>query len=200
MSQIQPIRTVTQHLEAFRRVLVTATTETRSSLNAFWRDVRQSLNDQDRIIIQLQERINTLEAQSTHLPQPSTTPDRPHTSHSVDVVRATIDRALINEGLYFEEASSTIDQIFDLDPAWVEAFLQRQRSIYLTNELGCWLSGNAPAHENGYVKVNMRNTGNPDGSGNFTCQPFAHQLGVVANGSGSMLRMTTDSVYHVCCP
>lgn len=196
MSNLPPQRTASQHIEAFRQLLVDATLPARISLNAFWKDVRKSLNDQDTTIQQLRQQIQNQAQAPNIIPQ---TPARPTTSNSVNVIRDTIDQAILNEALYMQDVSDTLEEICDLDPIWVSAFLRRQKNIHISNanELGCWLSGNAAGHINGYIKINMRGTTKPNSNEKFKVQPWAHQLGVVANGSGAVLRLTSDGTYHV---
>lgn len=183
-----PERTAAQHLGAFRGLLQSLTGDHRQSLMAFWRDVRRSLNDQDAVVASLRQ----------PLPPPPT-PARPGTSHSVHVIRDTVSQAIHDEALRMDDASNTIEQIADLDPLWALEFIRRQRNMALCNghELGCWMSGNAAAHENGYGKMNMRNTIIPGTSQRFAVQPFGHQMGIVASGHGPELRLTTNGEYHV---
>jgi hypothetical protein len=193
-----PQRTVTQHINGFRQLLLQLDTSGRQALNAFWKDVRQSLNDQDSTVTTLLQQIEGLQQRSVSVPA---TPQRPPTSHSVNVIRDTVQQAIQNEAQYAQDASTTIEEICDVDPAWAMGFVVRQKdAIACTNsELGCWLSGNAAAHENGYVKMNMRGTrvpGHP--TDRFSVQPFGHQMGVVASGHGPELRLTTKGQFHVC--
>jgi hypothetical protein len=191
-------RTVTQHIDGFRQLLLSLDANSRQALNAFWKDVRQSLNDQDATITGLLEQIQHLQQQIGPVPQ---TPRRPPTTDSIDVIRNTVDQAIHFEALRAQDASVTLEEICDLDPTWAMEFIRRQRNFLISNasELGCWMSGNAPAHENGYVKMNMRGTRNPTHpTDNFTVQPFGHQMGVVAGGRGPELRLTTRGEYHVC--
>lgn len=195
----QAQRTVNQHIDSFRRLLLSLDNTSRQALNAFWKDIRQSLNDQDATITDLLQQVQ-------HLQQPVPviqTPQRPPTTDSINVVRYTVDQAIHNEALYAHDASVTVEEICDLDPLWAMEFIKRQKNFLVSNgsELGCWMSGNAPAHENGYVKMNMRGTRKPNHpSDNFTVQPFGHQMGVVASGRGPELRLTTRGEYHVGIP
>jgi hypothetical protein len=192
----QPSRTAAQHLTAFRALLTSATIQAREGLQAFWKDVRQSLNDQDAIIAQQAALIQQLQLQ---IAQPAPiTPARPTTSNSVHVIRDTIDQALQQSGLYFEDASATIEEIYNLDPTWVVDFLRRQKNHLISNanELGCWLSGNAQVHDSGYVKINLRGTLMPGTNQKFSVQPFGHQLAAVAS-SGSSIEAITDGRWQV---
>ncbi|KAK0103206.1 hypothetical protein ONS96_014950 [Cadophora gregata f. sp. sojae] len=184
-------RTASQHLSAFRDLLLSATSTQRQSLTAFWRDVRRSLNDQDAIITTLQPP-----------PFPPCTPPRPSTSQSVNMIRDTVAQAIVTEEQQMDDASTTIESICDLNPGFALDFCRRQIGAVSTgHELGCWMSGNATAHENGYVKFNMRNTYLPSSRGKVGSQPFSHQLGVVAAGYGQDLRLTSrktsEPEYHV---
>jgi hypothetical protein len=190
-------RTVTQHIEGFRKLLLSLDSSSRQALNAFWKDVRQSLNDQDATVTDLLQQIQHLQQS---LPVPPQTPQRPPTTDSINVIRNTVDQAIHFEALRAQDASVTIEEICDLDPTWAMEFIQRQMNVVISgvSELGCWVSGNAPAHENGYVKMNMRGTRKPDHpTDNFSVQPFGHQMGIVAGGRGPELRLTTRGEYHV---
>lgn len=183
-----PERTAAQHLAAFGALLRSLAGDHRQSLMAFWRDVRRSLNDQDAIIAVLQQ------------PSlPAVSPPRPHTSNSVQAIRDTVSAAILNESLQADDASNTIEEISDLDPTWALDFIRRHKNLVLCagHELGCWVSGNANAHDNGYVKMNLRGTIIPGTSRRFAVQPFGHQMGIVAGGSGPTLRLTTNGEFHV---
>lgn len=62
---------------------------------------------------------------------------------------------------------------------------------------GCWLSTRAPAHNTGYVKINLRNT---EGIG---FSPFMHQLSLIAAGRREELNLSLGrgsdlQVSHLC--
>lgn len=193
--------TVKQHLDAFRSLLISLAPEQRANLNTFWKDVRQSLNDQDAVVSNLQEQLNAAIQPVAGIPAPPNTPARPHTSNSVNVIRDTVEQAIINEAQYHLDASATLEAICDLDKDWAMDFIKRQRNLLISNshELGCWMSGNVAGHDNGYVKMNMRNTVDPRTHAKFgnNVQPWGHQMGVVASGYGMQLRLTTTGAYHV---
>jgi len=192
-------RTVTQHLDNFRRVLLSVDASARQGLNNFWRDVRQSLNDQDARINALQQQVQQLQQQQQQIVVVQA-PPRPITSDSVDAIRNTVETAIQYEAQYIEDVSATIEAIEDLDPAWALSFMTRQKNVLISgaSELGCWVTGNAAGHDNGYVKINMRNTLRPRSNRKFGVQPFVHQMGIVAGGRGNQLTLTTDGTYHVC--
>ena len=192
-SEVQ--RTAAQHLEGLRQILTSLVPSERGNLTTFWKDVRTSLNDQDALIESLRQQ---LAAAQIPLPAP-TTIARPNTSNSVAVIRNTVEQAIISAAQQKDDISATINAIYNLDPAWAMAFIRRQKNIHLCNasELGCWVSGNAAGHQNGYVKMNMRNTVGPTGQ-KLDSQPWGHQIGVVAGGFGIELCLTTDGEYHVC--
>jgi hypothetical protein len=186
-----PVKTVVQHLNSFRQLLQSLDANGRRALNDFWRDVRQSLNDQDLLVQTLTQQVA---AQLIVAPRPPNTPARPVSSASVQVIRDTVQQALANEARTEEDASATIEEICDLDPAWAMEYVRRQINPNLScinHELGCWVSGNAPS-DNGYVKTNMRNTQRPRAppGTKFLVQPFGHQMGIVARGDGPNLRLT----------
>jgi hypothetical protein len=121
---------------------------------------------------------------------------RPTTASSVQSVRENIDQALRDSGLSLTEISYTLEQIYDLDPAWVRSVLENQRTML--DPLGCWLSNTASAHPRGYTKLNLRNTKRPDDPmRKIGCQPFFHQLAIVAKGEGAQLLNTATSEYEV---
>lgn len=198
---IPPNTATRQHLTAFQELLRLASAATRDKVKSFWSEVRKSLNDQEATINQQYQQIQQLQQQlqQRQVSVVPHTPQRPPTSNSVQNVRDTIEQALQYEGLYDEDASDTIDDIYDVDPSWMHNFLNSKKNVLLcqASETGCWLSGNAPAHNNGYVKCNVRNTNKPGTNHKFDCNPFFHQLGCVAAGYGAQLRLTTDGTYHV---
>jgi len=160
----------------------------RPALNSFWRLVRQSLNDQD-------DEIDRLRA----LLGPATSATRPDTSDSVVAVRDSVQAALHDQGLLVleTEVSDTLNAIWNMDPIQANQILGQRNSS--SNSSGCWLSSNAAAHENGYQKVNLRNTWRMDGSSKFGCSPFLHQVAAVAAGYGGQLLSTAadHSAYQV---
>src|ERR1700712_714794 len=204
--QPQPPRTAAQHLNGFRELLLNASATGRQALVAFWADVRQSLNDQDATI---QGHLNTIHQLQQQISAPAVvaapaaiaTPLRPNTSNSVQAIRDTIEQALQNEGSYFEDASATIEEIYNLDPTWVRNLLVQHTNLLVaqTTPLNCWFNNSVAAHNTGYKKLNMRNTRRPGAPlvTTFTCQPYYHQLAAVAAGLGVNLRLTTDGKYQV---
>jgi hypothetical protein len=193
MSEPRDIQhTAAQHLQGLRQILTSLLPSQRINITSFWKDVRTSLNDQDALITSLQQQLAAASI-------PPMTPVRPPTSNSVAVIRDIVEQAIVSAAQQKDEISTTIDAIYDLDPAWAMAFIRRQKNIHLSNasELGCWVSGNAATHQTGYMKMNMRNTVGPRGQ-KFDVQPYGHQMGVVAGGYGLQLCLTTDGQYHVC--
>jgi hypothetical protein len=72
-----------------------------------------------------------------------------------------------------------------------------------TNECSCLLSTKASGHDNGYVRVNLRNTQSRlPGRGNISCSPYLHQVAIIAKGELDTLRDTGKSgahqVSHLC--
>lgn len=118
----------------------------------------------------------------------------------MDDQRSQYAHALETAGLQAPSVSATLEQVWDLDPAWVLGRLQERRSPSLEagSELGCWLSEKEPSHDAGYTKMNLRNTLRPGGSGVLIgCQPWLHQLAVIAGGRGACLLNTTDGSHEV---
>lgn len=166
--------------------------EQRSKANDFWRGVRQALTEQDTIIQELQLQVQAGGSQVVY-------PDRPHSSNSLVALRDVVEQVLVTEAQLADDASLTIEEICDCPPQWAMEFISRQKNNILSNnsELSCWLSGNVASHDNGYVKMNLRNTVRPNSVQKFTVQPWGHQLGIVASGAGHLLRLTTNGEYQV---
>jgi hypothetical protein len=123
---------------------------------------------------------------------------RPSTSSTVNAMRVEYENALQAVGLV-EEVSDTVEKIWDLDPSWAEQILKQHKSPFLSQtELGCWLSVNRPSHPNGYSKINLRNTQRPGRTTELIgCQPYLHQLAIVAGGRGVQLLSTCRGNYEV---
>jgi hypothetical protein len=156
--------------------------ELQQTLSQFLRDTAQVFNDLDE------------EALRAH-----TTPAaRPSTSSTVNAMRVEYENALQAVGLV-EEVSDTVEKIWDLDPSWAEQILKQHKSPFLSQtELGCWLSVNRPSHPNGYSKINLRNTRRPGRTTELIgCQPYLHQLAIVAGGRGVQLLSTCRGNYEV---
>lgn len=188
MAQQPP--TAQAHLDSLRSLMSSLTPDQRGAAHQFWRGIRQALYDQDAEVNRLQAIVTSLAGSQ---PAP-----RPHTSQSVIAVRDAVENVIQTEAQLAADASTTIEEICDLDPTWALEFIRKQRAIYIQTELGCWVSGAVAGHSTGYVKVNMRNTRKPDGTGaKFSSQPWIHQMGVVAGGNGYLLRLTTNGSYHV---
>lgn len=143
-------------------------------------------------------------------PVPSSA-QRPRTSDSLQQRRFDVQATLDAEFADLDEGSATIEAIWDLDPAWILLRLRADRQAAAENEeskwknLGCWMRARDSNHPYGYTKVNLRNTYHPSREPrvHIGCQPFRHQLGVVAAGLGqNLLRTTgadaTDDVSHLC--
>jgi len=181
-------------LGALRELMMALSPEQRQAANSFWRDVRTALNEQD-------SEVQRLQAIVAAVSQGGPAAARPATSDSVNAVRDAIQQVITTEAQQAEEASATIEEICDLPMEWAHNFLQRQQNVVIGQAagLGCWESGNVSGHETGYVKINMRNTVKPTGpqGQKFRCQPWIHQLGIVASGQGHLLRLTTNGEYHV---
>jgi len=180
----------TQHVASLRALLNTVEPDKRAAVHAFWRQVRQALNEQDL-------RIRELEINAAR--QNITTPLRPPSSLSVHQFRDEIERVIVTEAQQAEDASSTIEQICDVPPTWAMDFIRRRRRSDFENGLGCWEPYNVAAHDTGYVKINLRNTIVPGSAPpeRFSVQPWGHQIAVVASGNGPLLRLTTDGRFNV---
>jgi len=137
-------RTVTAHIDNFRRLLLTVDATARQGLNSFWRDVRQSLNDQDGIITTLRQQVTQLQQNNQH-PIVIQAPARPDTTDSVDAIRRTVEIALQNDALQAHDASNTLEEICDLDMIWVRNFLLTHKNgpRSAASKLDCWMNFNS---------------------------------------------------------
>lgn len=207
-----PGKTAKQYTTALKRILNgLESNKDKEELREFWAEVRGSMNDQAQHISDLSTQVGSLHRQIAEAqtapqllhPAPRT-PDRPFTSASVEAVREAVADTLEGIALQAEEASATVEDICEVDPTWMMA---RLRTLYVlwpcsgpnNHELGCWVTGRSSSHPRGYVSLNLRGTPKPDGSGNFICNPLAHQIAIVAGQKGPMLRLATGqgAVYHV---
>ena len=181
---------VRKHLPALRDLLQQLNPEQRGEANNFWRAIRNALTDLDNEVEQLRSTVSSLTAGP-----PAT---RPATTESVIGIRNVVDAAILSDSLYAEDASTTIEEIADQPWQWADAFLRRYKNNQV-HELGCWESNSAAGHDTGYVKINLRNTENPLYPGvKFRCQPWVHQVGIVAKQEGHLLRLTSDGQHQVC--
>jgi hypothetical protein len=180
---------VQQLLPVLQSTLQSLPPQNRAAVASFWAQVRTSLVSLETEVAHLQEQ----------LPLAHGLGSRPTTAASIQSLRVGIDRALEEQGLREPSVSETLERIYPLDPAWVHAILVAQRTN--TNDRGCWLSNKTAAHENGYIKLNLRNTRVPGTNRLVGCQPFLHQLAVVSDGRGGSLLATSSGerqVSHLC--
>jgi hypothetical protein len=138
--------------------------------------------------------INTLQGELQQFQQPPLPPVRPQTTDTV-----------LGHRLEYELDNATLPtdpHEYDRIPGNLAAqtINQHFRSGTVL-PLGCWISNNAPSHNNGYVKINFRNTmvnGAPLG-----LQIYLHQLTLIAHGRRDELQGATDpdrdlQVSHLC--
>jgi hypothetical protein len=162
---------------------------TQNKLQDLWRQVRDALNEQSREIVTIRSLAN-----SARFPLPP----RPPTSDSVEQCRQAVVLAVREAAAEVQNASSTVQVLQTIPPQWASDYLKRK---YLTtasvSSLGCWICPLAPAHPNGYIKVNLRNSTcptNPNGTERkLGIEPWLHQLAVVGKGEGDMLALTTGA-------
>jgi hypothetical protein len=86
--------------------------------------------------------------------------------------------------------SVVVAKIWNLDANWTMRYLMDLRDpVASRNELDCWISRLRSGHPNGYVKVNLHSTLRPGAPLDVVvgCQPYVHQLAVVARGGGAAL-------------
>jgi len=163
--------------------------EQRAQFHEFWRDIRMGFDQLDETIEQLTGRPPTA--------------SRPSTSHIVNSLRDEYAELIEDQSLRDVSASETVEKIWDLDPVFVMDKLQERRKSVIPvkmAELECWWTGNKPCHNTGYVKMNLRNTINPDTNQVIDAEPFIHQLSIIAKGEGVRLLGTSDGAYNVRSP
>lgn len=224
MSSTVPQSTVPGFLERVRNLLASLPPANRPQFAEFWAFVRGRIRDFEQQIqhLLLQKLVleQELEATKVRLNAAQETIDdlllksqksasRPATSASVDQLRFDLQDLMDAEFGDLHEVSETVESIWDLDPAWVHSKLNADREAAVeaqdsrARQLGCWLRRADSNHEYGYTKVNLRNTFRPGSRTRIGCQPFRHQLAVVAAGFGQNLLRTsapdgTDEVSHLC--
>lgn len=211
-------------VERVRGLLATIPSSHRAQFSEFWGFVRSQFYNLEQRIRQLLLRQRSLEdqlatanadleaAQQTiedMLLNSQSTASRPPTSASIDQMRHSLQAAMDAEFGQVGEASDTVERIWDLDPQWVRNKLTADRESVMeagdprAAQIGCWMRHHDSNHEYGYTKVNWRNTLRPGTRDVIGCQPFRHQLAVVAAGYGQNLLRTsgrdaTDEVSHLC--
>jgi Zinc-binding loop region of homing endonuclease len=159
----------------------------RNRLEQLWNAVRKAMNDQNAEILEIR-RIAALGS--------FTLPPRPVTTDSVTEAREALGQALEEAAAEVGATSLVVGRLKNVSPAWAQSLIDRNyRRPPRTTALGCWITNNAPAHPNGYVKVNLRNT--YYGESKLEIQPFLHQLSVVAKGRGSQLPVTANGEYEI---
>jgi hypothetical protein len=207
-------------VDQVRQLLISLNPTQRAGFGNFWGDIRQQLNRQDEEIARLCQQVQNLTQQNDLLnqqlqaalnPVPPGSANRPRTSDSIQQQRFDMQAVLDEEFPDLGDTSVTVESIWDLDPAWVRSRLNVDRQNAAENELrkwatlGCWMGPIDNNHPYGYTKVNLRNTTHPTRQPRtmIGCQPFRHQLAVVAAGLGQNLlrtsgKMATDDVSHLC--
>lgn len=158
--------------------------------------VLQDMDARRRLTELWRELRNTIEEQRARLAAaPGAPPARPATTASVNEMREVLHQTLLAEANEVAEQSKTLETLRNIRPAWARNYiLQYMEPSARTNELGCWLSPNAPSSDKGYVKQNLRNTtyyqtGAPPRK--LDINPYVHQLAAVAGGQGGLLPLTS---------
>ncbi len=163
----------------------------RLRLKRLWGVIRKAMNDQNAEILMIR-RIAELGS--------FTLPPRPVTTDTVTEAREALGFFLEKCAAEVGVTSVVLAKLKDVSPTWAKALLDRNyRSPPLKTALGCWITSSVPAHPNGYVKVNLRNT--YYGESKLGIQPFLHQLSMVAKGHGPHLALTATGdweVSHLC--
>ena len=178
LSRLPPLRLLLRRLRA----------EHRHAVISFWEITRSLIRRLETEVEELRHRLSS----------DSSTP-RPPTSSSVNLLRDTVDAIIVNQALLATDSSRTIEAICDLPMIWAEDILRRYRSFnpIHQNSLGCWIADLVPAHHNGYITINLRNTLAPNSNQKLEVQPWAHHLSIIAKGEGVKLRLTTNGEYQV---
>ena len=186
---VGPLRELFSHLEPSQVRVV----------NEFWGNVRTALQAQAEENSSLRQALQqSLQQQRAAVIPPAIRPD---TANSVNQLRFLVDHDLQQLALSVgeDEASATVEKLVSVPFLWARAKLEERR-IPVSHELGCWESAAAAAHNTGYVKVNLRNTPWPTGSGRqgfMEMNPFQHQLAIVGKGEAEKLLLTSKGEYHV---
>lgn len=184
------------HLSGLQALLQAVPPQHRAPVTEFWRQVRDTLNQQDQEIAELRAQLG-----------PGAPASRPATRDSVVQIRSTITAQLeqIGQSMAEGDVSGTIESVWNMPPDVATSLLQSRRDSRQSNAFGCWFSANVPAHPMGYQKINLRNTRRSDGRGTYGCQPWLHQLAIIAKGDGIQLLNCSDhngppthTVSHLC--
>lgn len=188
-------KTVARHLSGLHRLIVSLNVDGRKRLLEFWKEIRQSLDDQDATITTQQIYIAQIQ-QSTL----ATPPTRPGTSNSVSAIRQTVNRDMRKGArLHTTQASNTVRTIYKIDPQWALTFIKKQRDHNVAHDLDCWTTTGAPTDDDGYAIMNMRGIQIPGTKPrwNYLVRPFSHQMGIVAGGHGDKLPLTFEGGDYV---
>jgi hypothetical protein len=222
---------IRRHSETVRQVLISIPAERRQQVNGLWAVLRASLQEQAAYISQLRSENALVESTSERLRaelelltgtagastldpnappfNPTASRVRPSTSESLSAYRAREDHSAAEQAAEVASVSATTSLIRQLPPLWLRNKLDGWRAKRPSSTgLPCWESDNQPGHRNGmYVKLNLRNTDWPAGTGmtgklGSNAQAWAHQFAVVAAGFGDQLALTTreggrDATHHV---
>ena len=228
----RPRAAASSFLDRVRDLLRSLPASDRFRFSSFWSDIRDRLNglemqvsilDRQNTQLKYEKQVlqNELQTAKANLQaaekalgnalkqSPASSASRPRTSDSVNELRFDMQHMMDMEFACLHETSTTIESIWDLDPGWVRSKLSGDRELATEqenprwHELGCWMRRVDTTHQYGYTKVNLRNTFRPGTSQKIDCQPFRHQLAVVASGLGQNLLCTsapngTDEVSHLC--
>lgn len=181
----RPRATVEPFVPRIRDILKEIPKDHRPALISVWSDLRNVINAQEDTIQEM--KAATTKDQMLEIAQ------RPATRDSVVAAREQLNDALDEAGQLAAQPSKTLLSIYQLDPHWVEGYLKAIRET--SNELGCWLLQDADPEK--YKKLNWRTKRHPTTGALFDCQPFAHQLAVVARNDGNSLLNVEKGGYEV---
>lgn len=154
--------------------------DSRQRLAELWRDLRNTIEEQRQA------------------PASAVAPPRPVTSVSVVEMRDALTAALREEAEEVGEQSMTLQTLQGISAAWAATYIEEvmlPRAV-VDESTGCWLSTNAPSHEKGYVKQNLRNTtyyAPVLDARKLGINPYVHQLAAVASGQGDLLPLTSPT-------
>ncbi len=203
-----------RYLVTVQQLLSSLPPQQRPAVAAFWAQLRNDINSLEAQNQQLQQAVLQ---NSNNIPpavvQVARQASRPSTSDSINVVRIAFQQGLVDEARAVQENEDALERIYDIDPRWAMDRLHARIDDAASDqsELGCWLSSNVASNRahgsgrEGYDPINLRNTVHPSRGGLIGFKVYAHQLAMVAKGSGYELLPTRSGtreeqceVSHLC--
>jgi hypothetical protein len=157
----------------------------RVALHDFWRQVRGT-------VVALQDEIQNLRDVARYANLRIEAP-RPDTSNSAVALRQIAEWEMDMDASAIQRANSESTTIAEISAMSVQEAQNCLGAMHIMGPFGCWVNNNAAAHANGYKKINLRNSINPRTGAKYSCQPFLHQLAVVAAGFGNRLYLCSGN-------